>query len=131
MEATRPLDEDDEEVEAGILLEWWRRQDAKPGQEATARPPDPPGGPISIKLPGKSPTIAPPDAPPPSFVEGEVGSVAGSVSGKGAQPPIRPPTPLGGEPGSPIPPTSVPEVRSRTGRVVRRPKHLDADFLLY
>ena len=120
------LDEDDEEVEADILPEWWRRQDAEAGQGATARPPAPPGGPVGIKLPGKSATITPPDAPP-SFVEGEVGS----VSGKGPQSPIRPPTPLGGEPGSPVPPTSVPEVRSRTGRVVRRPKHLDTDFLLY
>ena len=120
------LDEDDEEGEADILPEWWRRQDAEAGQGATARPPAPPGGPVGIKLPGKSATIAPPDAPP-SFVEGEVGS----VSGKGPQSPIRPPTPLGGEPGSPVPPTSVPEVRSRTGRVVKRPKHLDTDFLLY
>ena len=113
-------------MEADILPGWWRRQDAEAGQGATARPPAPPGGPVGIKLPGKSATIAPPDAPP-SFVEGEVGS----VSGKGPQSPIRPPTPLGGEPGSPVPPTSVPEVRSRTGRVVRRPRHLDTDFLLY
>ena len=87
------LDEDDEEVEADILPEWWRRQDAEAGQGATARPPAPPGGPVGIKLPGKSATITPPDAPP-SFVEGEVGS----VSGKGPQSPIRPPTPLGGLP---------------------------------
>ena len=103
------------EVEADILPEWWRRQDAEARQGATARPPDPPGGPVGIALPGKSAVITPPDAPPPSFVEGEVGSVFGSV--------------LGGEPGSPVPPTSVPEVRSRTGRVVRCPKHLDTDFL--
>ena len=109
------LDEDAEEVEADILPEWWRRQNAEPGQGATAQPPGPPGGPVSIKLPGKSPTIAPPDAPP-SFVEGEVASVSGSVSGKGSQSPIWPPTPLGGEPGSPVPPTSVLEVRSWTGR---------------
>ena len=81
------LDEDAEEVEADILPEWWRRQNAEPGQGATAQPPGPPGGPVS-----------------------------GSVSGKGSQSPIWPPTPLGGEPGSPVPPTSVPEVRSRTGR---------------
>ena len=99
----------------------------RPGRELLLDPPAPPGGPVGIKLPGKSATIAPPDAPPPSFVEGEVGS----VSGKGPQSPIRPPTPLGGEPGSPVPPTSVPEVRSRTGRVVKRPRHLDTDFLLY
>ena len=54
---------------------------------------------------------SPPRTPPPLFVEGEVGSGSG-------QSPIRPPT-------------LVPVVRSRTGRVVKRPKHLNTDFLLY
>ena len=52
------------EVEADILPEWWRRQDAEARQGATARPPDPPGGPVGIALPGKSAVITPPDAPP-------------------------------------------------------------------
>ena len=91
------LDENDEEVEADILPTWWRQQDAKPGQEAAARPPDPPGGPVSAVLQGKSPTTALPGTRP-SFVEGEVVS----VSGQGPQSPIWPPTPLRGEPGSPV-----------------------------
>ena len=51
-------------MEADILPGWWRRQDAEARQGATARPPDPPGGPVGIALPGKSAAITPPDAPP-------------------------------------------------------------------